>query len=62
VELILIVGMKCLQILMKMLKRMNNRMYKCNNCETVYEEEPEDNICSVCFEQSVYKDREGRIN
>lgn len=37
-------------------------MYICNNCETIYEEEPEDNICTVCYEQSVYPDKERRIN
>jgi len=37
-------------------------MYKCFNCETIYEEEPEENICTVCFEQSVYIDRDRRIN
>ena len=37
-------------------------MYKCRNCETIYESEPEENICTVCFEQSVYLDKEERIN
>jgi len=37
-------------------------MYKCYNCEELYEEEPEDNICIVCYEQKVFKDRNGRIN
>lgn len=37
-------------------------MYICTFCETIYEEEPEDNVCTVCFEQSVYLNNEGRIN
>lgn len=37
-------------------------MYQCTNCEALYEEEPEDLICTVCYEQSVVKERNGRIN
>lgn len=37
-------------------------MYKCFNCEEIYEEIPEENICTTCFEQRVYRDTEGRIN
>lgn len=29
-------------------------VYKCLICYEVFEEEPEDNICPVCFDQSVY--------
>lgn len=35
-------------------------MYICFICETPYEEEPEDCICTVCYEQTVIKDRNGR--
>lgn len=37
-------------------------MYKCYNCEAIYDEEPEDRICSVCYEQTVYKSKDERIN
>lgn len=37
-------------------------MYKCYICETIYESEPEDCICTVCFEQSVRKAYDERIN
>lgn len=37
-------------------------MYQCTNCETVYEEAPEDDICTVCYEQSVVKERDRRVN
>lgn len=37
-------------------------MYKCYNCEEIYEEEPEDRVCRVCFEQTVVKAHDERIN
>lgn len=29
-------------------------IYKCLVCQEIFDEEPEDNICPVCFDQSVY--------
>lgn len=37
-------------------------IYKCLNCETIYDDEPEERICTTCYEQSVVKERDGRIN
>jgi hypothetical protein len=35
-------------------------MYICKNCEAVYEELPDDSVCTQCMEQEVVKNRDER--
>lgn len=35
-------------------------MYECYVCNAIYEEQPEDCICTVCYEETVVKIKDRR--